>query len=222
MRMINKKIDYIDDPNDTFEQYLEKAKKYDFRAVFAKPEKEYDIARDYLKDTDIIIAGAVDFPEGKMDLDDKMKRFADYAAKNFEEIDYPLNQKNVENREFSAIEKEMATISSFCKKNGIKDKVIVEMCKLDGDNAAKKKICEIANRIKPAFLKTSTGRSFGGAKIEDVKLMKRILDSSIKIKAAGGIHTYVEAKQFLDAGASILGASAGIKIVEQEKEEKNA
>lgn len=222
MRMINKKIDYIDDPNDTFEQYLEKAKKYDFRAVFAKPEKEYDIARDYLKDTDIIIAGAVDFPEGKMDLDDKMKRFADYAAKNFEEIDYPLNQKNVENREFSAIEKEMTTISSFCKKNGIKDKVIVEMCKLDGDNAAKKKICEIANRIKPAFLKTSTGRSFGGAKIEDVKLMKRILDSSIKIKAAGGIHTYVEAKQFLDAGASILGASAGIKIVEQEKEEKNA
>lgn len=222
MRMINKKIDYIDDPNDTFEQYLEKAKKYDFRAVFAKPEKEYDIARDYLKDTDIIIAGAVDFPEGKMDLDDKMKRFADYAAKNFEEIDYPLNQKNVENREFSAIEKEMTTISSFCKKNGIKDKVIVEMCKLDGDNAAKKKICEIANRIKPAFLKTSTGRSFGGAKIEDVKLMKRILDSSIKIKAAGGIHTYLEAKQFLDAGASILGASAGIKIVEQEKEEKNA
>ncbi|QYN56150.1 deoxyribose-phosphate aldolase [Lactobacillus panisapium] len=220
--MINKKIDYIDDPNDTFEQYLEKAKKYNFRAIFAKPEKEYDFAKDYLRDTDIIIAGAVDFPEGKMDLDSKMKRFADYAAKNFEEIDYPLNQKNVENRDFHAIEKEMAAISSFCKKNGIKDKVIVEMCKLDGDNAAKEKICEIANRIKPAFLKTSTGRSFSGAKIEDVKLMKRILDSSIKIKAAGGIHTYLEAKKFLNAGASILGASAGIKIVEQEKEEKNA
>lgn len=219
--MINKKIDYIDDPNDTFEQYLEKAKKYDFRAVFAEPE-EYEIARDFLRDTNIIIAVSIDFPEGKMNLGEKMKRFAACATKNFEEVDYPLNQKNVENRDFSAIEKEMAAISSFCKKNGIKDKVIVEMCKLGGDNAAKKKICEIANRVKPAFMKTSTGKSFGGAKIEDVKLMKRILDPSIKIKAAGGIHTYLEAKQFLDAGASILGASAGIKIVEQEKEEKNA
>lgn len=220
--MINKKIDYIDDPNDTFEQYLEKAKKYNFRAIFAKPEKEYDIARNYLKNTDIIIAGAVDFPEGKMNLSEKMARLADYADKKFEEVDYPLNQKNVENRDFLAIEKEMATISSFCKKNGIKDKVIVEMCKLDGDEPAKTKICEIANRVKPAYLKTSTGRSFGGAKIEDVKLMKRTLDPSIKIKAAGGIHTYMQAKQFIDAGASILGASAGIKIIEQEREEENA
>lgn len=220
--MINKKIDYIDDPNDTFEQYLEKAKKYNFRAIFAKPKNEYDIAKESLKDTDIIIAGAIDFPEGKMELDEKMKRFGDYAAKNYEEVDYPLNQKNVENKDFDAIEKEMSTISQFCKQHNIRDKVIVEMCKLDGDDAAKEKICEIANRVKPAFLKTSTGRSFGGAKIEDVKLMKRVLDPAIKIKAAGGIHTYDEAMGFLNAGASIMGASAGIKIVEQERDLKNA
>ena len=216
--MINKKIDYIDDPNDTFEQYLDKAKKYNFRAIFAKPENEYDIAKKSLEGTDIIIAGAIDFPEGKMDLDEKMDRFADYAAKNFEEVDYPLNQRNVENKDFVAIEKEMSTISKFCKEHNIRDKVIVEMCKLDGDDDAKEKVCEIANRVKPAFLKTSTGRSFGGAKLEDVKLMKRVLNPSIKIKAAGGIHTYDEAMEFLNAGASILGASAGIKIVEQERE----
>lgn len=214
--MINKKIDYIDDPNDTFEQYIDKAKKYNFRAIFAKPESEYDTAKELLNGTDIIIAGAIDFPEGQMSLEEKIERFSDYATKGFEEVDYTLNQNNIENKNFNAIEKEMATISNFCKDNGIKDKVIIEMCKLGDDQEAKEKICKIANKVNPAFLKTSTGRSFGGAKIEDVQLMHQILSPNIRIKAAGGIHTYQEAKQFIEAGASILGASAGIKIVEQE------
>ena len=98
----------------------------------------------------------------------------------------------------------------------IKDKVIVEMCKLDGDEEAKRKVCEIALKAKPVYLKTSTGRSFKGADLNDVKLMKSILKDAVKIKAAGGIHNYEEAKAFIDAGASALGASAGIAIVEGE------
>lgn len=215
--MINEKIDYIDDPNDSFEEYLEKAKNYNFRCIFAKPEDEYDIAKRVLENTNIIIAGAIDFPEGQMKLDEKLKRFEVYAEKNFQEIDYTLNQKNIENRNYVAIEKEMSEISNFCKSNNIKDKVIVEMCKFQGDVEPKKEICRIANRVQPAFLKTSTGKSFGGAKIEDVRLMKKLLDPAIKIKAAGGIHSYKEAVQFLKSGASILGASAGIKIVNEEK-----
>ena len=72
------------------------------------------------------------------------------------------------------------------------------------DEDAKKKVCEIALRVKPAFLKTSTGKSFGGAKLEDVLLMKKILKDEVRIKAAGGIHTYEEAKALIDAGASAL------------------
>ena len=132
------------------------------------------------------------------------------------EIDYVLNQKAVESRDFETIEKEMTTIAEFCRKNKIKDKVIVEMCKLDGDEEAKRKVCEIALKAKPVYLKTSTGRSFKGADLNDVKLMKSILKDAVKIKAAGGIHNYEEAKAFIDAGASALGASAGIAIVEGE------
>lgn len=125
-------IDYIDDPNDTYEQYLEKAKKYHFRCIFAQIDT-YDEAVAYLKDSGIIIAGAIDFPEGVLSLDEKMKRFQAYAEKGFKEIDYVLNQHAIETRDYAYIEKEMKTITAFCRKHGICDKAIVEMCKLDED-----------------------------------------------------------------------------------------
>ena len=215
---VEKYIDYIDYPNDTYEEYLEKAKKYNFRCVFFDGEDpdSYQKGLEILKGTDIVLAGAIDFPEGVMSLEEKMKDFEKMAAMGVPEIDYVLNQKAVESRDFETIEKEMTTIAEFCRKNKIKDKVIVEMCKLDGDEEAKRKVCEIALKAKPVYLKTSTGRSFKGADLNDVKLMKSILKDAVKIKAAGGIHNYEEAKAFIDAGASALGASAGIAIVEGE------
>lgn len=212
---ISKYIDYIDDPEDTFLQYINKGKFYDFRCVFANLET-YAVAVEYLKDTNVIIAGAIDFPEGKLSLDEKMKMFKTYAEKGFREIDYVLNQKAVEQKDYLYIEKEMSYIADFCRTHGILDKAIVEMCKLDNDEAAKREICRITNKAKPAFLKTSTGKSYAGANLEDVKLMKSILHDDIKIKAAGGIHNYQEAMAFIKAGASVLGASAGIAIVKGE------
>lgn len=216
---INKYIDYIDAPEDTFEQYVEKALKYDFRCVFANLQ-EYATGRAMLESSDIILAGAIDFPQGTMALEEKLARFEEYAACGFTEIDYVLNQESVENRDFDAIEHEMTTIADFCRERGITDKVIVEMCKLDGDDAAKRRVCEIALSAKPGFLKTSTGRSFGGAKLEDVRLMREVLGDAVAIKAAGGIHNYEEALAFIEAGASALGASAGIAIVEGAPEDE--
>lgn len=212
---IEKYIDYIDDPNDTLLEYLSKAKKYNFRCVFADLNTYAEVS-EYLKDSDIIIAGAIDFPLGKMTLDEKLMQFKKYAMAGFKEIDYVLNQQAIENRDYESIEKEMKEIADFCRKNGIVDKAIVEMCKLD--ESSKVKVCEIALSVKPAFLKTSTGKSFAGAKLEDVKLMKQILQNEVKIKAAGGIKSYSDAKAFIDAGAQALGASAGIAIVEGSKE----
>lgn len=210
---INKYIDYIDAPEDTFEQYVEKGLKYDFRCVFANLD-EYETGREMLEGSDVILAGAIDFPEGEMTLEEKVAMFERYADCGFTEIDYVLNQRSVEERDFEAIACEMTTVAEFCRSRGITDKVIVEMCKLDGDEAAKRRVCEIALEAKPAFLKTSTGRSFGGAKFADVELMREVLGDAVAIKAAGGIHTYEEARAFIDAGASALGASAGIAIVE--------
>ena len=192
---INKYIDYIDAPEDTFEQYVEKALKYNFRCVFANLQ-EYETGCAMLEGSDIILAGAIDFPRGTMTLEEKLARFEEYAVCGFTEIDYVLNQESVENRDFDAIEREMTAIA------------------VDGDDGAKRRVCEIALEAKPGFLKTSTGRSFGGAKLEDVRLMHEVLGDAVAIKAAGGIYNYEEACAFIEAGASALGASAGIAIVE--------
>ena len=73
--MINQYIDYIDDPEDTFEEYLEKAKKYKFRCIFADLD-HCEEAVTFLEGTDVIVAGAVDFPEGKLSLEEKMAEFS--------------------------------------------------------------------------------------------------------------------------------------------------
>ena len=88
---INKYIDYIDAPEDTFEQYVEKALKYDFRCVFANLQ-DYTTGRAMLEGSDIILAGAIDFPQGTMTLEEKLARFEEYAVCGFTEIDYVLNQ----------------------------------------------------------------------------------------------------------------------------------
>lgn len=212
--MINKYIDYIQDPNDTYQTYLEKAKTYNVRCIFAE-EDQLEQTRAFLQDSDIIIAGAIDFPEGKMTLDEKLNEFKRYATLGYKEIDYVLNQENIENRNFDAILDELVQVAYFCKQHNIVDKAIVEMCKLD--ETSKEKVCQLANIAKPVFLKTSTGRSFGGATLEDVKLMRKTLDNQIQIKAAGGIRTYQDAKSFVEAGANALGASAAIAIIEGEK-----
>lgn len=88
---VNKFIDYIDDPNDTFEQYLEKGRRYNFRCVFADPD-QYELGKRLLQGSDVILAGAVDFPEGKMSTEQQLQEMQIHADKGFEEVDYVLNQ----------------------------------------------------------------------------------------------------------------------------------
>ena len=77
-------------------------------------------------------------------------------------------------------------------------------------------MCEIALKARPAFLKTSSGRPYQ-ATLDDVRLMAEVLGDKVQVKAAGGIRTYEQAKAFIEAGASALGATAGIAIVEGER-----
>ncbi len=212
---ISRYIDYVQDPNDTFQQYIEKAKKMDVRCIFAELD-EYQEAKSLINDTDIIIVGSVDFPYGKMSLDEKMEEFNKYADYGFPEMEYVINQKDIESCNLDAIFMEMDTISKFCRSHNMQLKAIVEMCKLQKDED-KVNVCKAALNAKPTFLKTSTGKSFSGAKLKDVKLMKSVLDDEVKIKAAGGIRTFEFAKSLIDAGASVIGASNAAKIIQEER-----
>lgn len=212
--MISKYIDYIQSESDSYEEYLRKAKDLKVRCVFANMFQA-EFALNYLKDTKVIVAGAVDFPLGKSCIEANLKDIENLYNLGIREVDYVLNQYAIENHDFEYIKSQMKTIADYCRKQNITDKAIVEMCKLDAE--AKKKVCEIAAEVKPAFLKTSTGKSFSGAKLDDVMLMKSILKDNVKIKAAGGIKTYAFAKELIEAGADALGASAAINIINEEK-----
>ena len=91
-------------------------------------------------------------------------------------------------------------------------KVIIEACLLTEEE--KVRACRLAKSAGADFVKTSTGFSKGGATVEDVKLMRKVVGTDCGVKAAGGIHTYEEAKAMIEAGANRIGASAGIAIVE--------
>ena len=96
-------------------------------------------------------------------------------------------------------------------------KVIFENCYLNDDE--KKRLCDTALIARPDFIKTSTGFGTGGATVADVRLMKAQVGQEIAIKAAGGIRTLESALQMLEAGASRIGTSRGVEIVEELKKQ---
>ena len=95
--------------------------------------------------------------------------------------------------------------------NGTLVKVIIETCYLTDEE--KVIACKVSAEAGADYVKTSTGFGGGGATVEDVALMKKSIPASMKVKASGGIHTYAQAVALVEAGASRLGASAGITIV---------
>ncbi|WP_228478279.1 deoxyribose-phosphate aldolase [Thermophilibacter immobilis] len=214
MISINRLIDYIQAPEDTFDQYLQKAKEHDFRCVFAN-RFEFEQARDYLLDSDVIVAGYCDFPNGEESVEAQLADFEDQYRVGFREIEGILNQHAVEHRLYDYLERQMTEIALFCRDRHIDAKIIIETCKMDEECLTR--VCEIALACRPTCLKTSTGESFKGAELDKVKLMKSLLGDEVQIKAAGGIRTYQQAQEFLAAGASVLGASAAIQITQEQQ-----
>ena len=91
-------------------------------------------------------------------------------------------------------------------------KVIIEACLLTDDE--KVKVCELAKQAGADFVKTSTGFSTGGATVEDVALMRKTVGADMGVKAAGGVRNFDAAKEMIEAGATRIGTSNGLDIVE--------
>ena len=109
----------------------------------------------------------------------------------------------------------MQYLADLARKLGVLTKFIMETGALNENE--KVRICRIANRVRPDFMKTSTGIVHTGATVDDVKLMRTSLLPEIQIKASGGIRSYVEALALLKAGASRIGTSSGVAIVEESR-----
>jgi deoxyribose-phosphate aldolase len=128
-------------------------------------------------------------------------------------MDFVINIAALKSGDDKAIEEEMLHLTAKSRTLGVQTKFIIETAYLTDDE--KIRACKIANRVRPDFMKTSTGYGPAGATVEDVRLMRSNLLPEIHIKAAGGIRSHAEASQLLQAGASRLGTSSGIRIIEE-------
>ena len=112
----------------------------------------------------------------------------------------------------------MAALTAVARKTGTAVKVIFETCYLADEEIAE--AARIASRVKPDFIKTSTGFGTGGATAAHVDLMHANCGPYVLVKASGGIRSWAEAKAMLEAGATRLGVSAGMKIISEMKEQE--
>lgn len=194
--------------------------KYGF-AMVAINSAPVAFCKSILKNSNVHVGAAIGFPLGQTTIKDKVYETKQAILNGADEIDYVINIVQLKSGNISFIEEEMKQIISICKENNKTSKVIFENCYLTNDE--KKILCETALKVMPDFIKTSTG--FGtpekgipvGATIDDVILMKSMVGSNIKVKAAGGIRNLSDAIAMIEAGAERIGTSAGVKIIEELK-----
>ena len=159
-----------------------------------------------LHGSDVKICSVVGFPLGAMSTRAKALAVMDGA----DEIDMVINIGALKDRDYSVVLEDIKAVKEACEDKTLK--VIIETCLLN--DVEKVKACELAKEAGADFVKTSTGFSTGGAKVEDVKLMRATVGPDMGVKASGGIHDNEFAKELVDAGANRLGTSATIQIVE--------
>jgi deoxyribose-phosphate aldolase len=171
--------------------------------------------KEFLANSNVRIDAAVGFPLGQNTLAVKVFETVDAIDKGADEVDYVINLSEVKNGNWLYVTDEMKAIVEACKQRDITCKVIFENCYLSDDE--KKHLCEVALRVRPDFIKTSTGFGTGGATVADVALMKAYVGDDIQIKAAGGIRTAQQFLAMVEACANRIGTSSGITILQQLK-----
>lgn len=165
---------------------------------------------EQLKGSDVKVCTVVGFPLGMSDT--RVKAFETKAAieDGAEEVDMVINVGALKDGKYDYVRNDIKTLKDVCGKEVLL-KVIIETCLLTDEE--KVKACELAKEAGADYVKTSTGFSTGGAKAEDVALMRKTVGEELGVKASGGIHTAEEAQAMIDAGASRLGTSATLAII---------
>ncbi len=159
------------------------------------------------------IATVAGFPMGFGSTASKVEAIKRTIEDGADEIDAVINLNAVKNGDWAFVQNEMDSMITTARLRNRKIKIIIETGLLNEDQI--RKLCAIALEVKPDFLKTSTGFNGTGAEPHKVRLMAELLQKKIAIKASGGIRTAAEARAFIEAGASRIGSSSGVAIVQE-------
>ena len=167
--------------------------------------------KELLSYSDAKVCTVIGFPLGYHSTEAKIAEAQKALTDGADELDMVMNLNAFKSMAYETVKQEIKTLAELTHANNALLKVIIETAYLD--NFDIRIACEICEEAGVNFVKTSTGFAPKGADIEQVKLMREILPSNIQIKASGGIQTYEQAMAFIEAGATRLGTSSGVAIV---------
>lgn len=217
---LNKFIDHTvlkaDASQAKVQQIIDEAKKYDFMSVCINPTW-VSFAAEQLKETDVKVCTVIGFPLGANTSAVKAFEAKNAIENGAEEIDMVINIGAAKDGKWDLVEADIAAVNAV--KGDKILKVIIETSLLTDEE--KVKACQASVNAGADFVKTSTGFSTGGATVADVKLMRETVGPDMGVKASGGIHNAQEAKAMIEAGATRLGVSAGVAIMEGEDSDDN-
>lgn len=169
------------------------------------------VAQCLLEDTGVKIVTVIGFPLGYSSTPSKVEEAKRAIDEGADEIDMVINIAALKEKDYAFVLNDICTILQIVHIKGAKLKVIIETALLT--KVEKIKAMELCVEANVDFVKTSTGFSTSGAKIEDIKLMRKTLPKQIKIKASGGIKTKEQALALIEAGADRLGASSSVDLI---------
>ncbi|THE15413.1 deoxyribose-phosphate aldolase [Bacillus timonensis] len=213
MTNIAKMIDHTALKADTTKAQIEKlcaeAKEYGFMSVCVNPTW-VETAANLLKDSEVKVCTVIGFPLGASTSETKAFETKNAIEKGATEVDMVINIGALKDKNDELVETDIRTVVEAAKGKAL-TKVIIETCLLTDEE--KVRACELAVKAGADFVKTSTGFSTGGATVEDIRLMRKTVGPDIGVKASGGVRDAKGTQDMIDAGATRIGASSGVAIV---------
>lgn len=209
-RMIDHTLLRADADEKAIDQLCDQALAYHFKSCCVNSCWVKHV-HERLAGSDVSTCTVIGFPLGAMSGEAKLLECALALRDGADEIDMVAPVGLVKSGRWDLVEEEIRAIKQMMGARTLK--VILECCLLQPSEIVQ--LCQCAVRAGADFVKTSTGFSTGGARVEDVRLMRETVGSQVGVKASGGIHSRAEALAMLEAGANRIGASAGPAIVEE-------
>lgn len=208
-RLIDHTLLKPDATKKEIEKLCQEAKEHDFASVCINP-CWIKFCADYLKNTRVNVCTVIGFPLGATSTTAKLEEIKEAIKDGATELDMVINIGKLKDGEYDYVEHEIHALKEACGKLVLK--VIIETCLLTDEE--KVKACELAKKAGADFVKTSTGFSKGGATVHDVALMRKTVGPEMGVKASGGVRNKEVMLEMVKAGATRIGTSHGLELVD--------
>ena len=212
--MIDHTLLKADATRTDIEALCREAAEYRFASVCVNPTW-VAVCANLLRDSPVKVCSVVGFPLGATTPDVKHYETRRAIFDGAREIDMVINVGALKSGDLRVVERDIEAVAAPCRESGVLSKVIIEAALLTDDE--KVAACTLAKAAGADFVKTSTGFGPGGATAADVALMRRVVGDQMGVKASGGVRDLEGLKAMVAAGATRIGASAGVRIVQESK-----